>query len=127
MQNVPTGNLAGNNIEEWAKQGKRQINIISKWNWPVQQSPPARAWKKWAIALQGIASEDGDLYISLGPWRVKTHTHQTIEWNLDSTTLSLYRYYEGLWTNHRAMNYGRLRFELTGIATEEPQRITHKA
>jgi hypothetical protein len=28
---------------------------------------------------------------------------------------------------HRVINYGRLRFELTGTATVEPQRITHKA
>jgi hypothetical protein len=57
---------------------------------------------------------------------MKTHTHQTTEWNLDATTLSRYRYYKGAWTNHRDINYGRLRFELTGIATEEQQRITHK-
>jgi hypothetical protein len=50
-----------------------------------------------------------------------------IEWNLDVTTLSLYRYYEGLWTKHKAINYGRLRLELTGTATEEPRHITHKA
>jgi hypothetical protein len=28
---------------------------------------------------------------------------------------------------HRAINYGRLRFELMGTATVEPRRITHKA
>jgi hypothetical protein len=61
--------LAGNTIEEWSKQGKRQSNRTSKWNWPVQQRPPAEARKNWAIALQGIASDDGDLYSSLGRGR----------------------------------------------------------
>jgi hypothetical protein len=61
--------LAGNTIEEWEKQGKRQSNRRSKWNWPLQQSPPAGAWKTWVITLQGIASDDGDLYRSLGPWK----------------------------------------------------------
>jgi hypothetical protein len=59
--------LAGNTIEEWAKRGKRQSNRTSKWNWPVQQRPPAGAWKNWAIALQGIATDDDDLYRCLGP------------------------------------------------------------
>jgi hypothetical protein len=119
--------LAGNTIEEWAKQGKRQSNRKSKWNWPVKQRPPARAWKNWEIALQGIASEDGDLYSSLGSWKEKAHTHQTTKWNIDATTLSLFRHHEGVWTKHRAINYGRLRFELTGTATEEPRCITHEA
>jgi hypothetical protein len=35
--------LSGNNIEEWAKRGKRQSNRTIKWNWPVQQRPPAGA------------------------------------------------------------------------------------
>jgi hypothetical protein len=120
-------NLAVNIIEEWAKQGKRQINRMSKWNWPLQQSPRVRALKNWANALQGIVSEDGDLYSSLGPWKAKTQKHQMIEWNLDATTLSLFRHHEGVWTKHRAINYGRLRFELTGTATEEPRCITHEA
>jgi hypothetical protein len=74
--------LAGMTIKEWAKQGKQQSNRTSKWNWPVQQRPPAEAWKNWAIALQGIASEDGDLYRSIGPWKEKSLTHQTIEWDM---------------------------------------------
>jgi hypothetical protein len=37
--------LAGNTIEDWAKLGKRQSNRTSKWNWPVQQIPPASVWK----------------------------------------------------------------------------------
>jgi hypothetical protein len=119
--------LAGNTIEEWAKQGKRQSNRKSKWNWPVKQRPPARAWKNWEIALQGIASEDGDLYSSLGPWQDKANTHQTTEWNLYSTILSLFIHHEGVWTKHRAINYVRLWFELTGTATVEPRRIAHKA
>jgi hypothetical protein len=53
--------------------------------------------------------------------------HQTTEWSLDATTLTIYRYYEGVWKKHRAINYGRLRFELTGIASEEPRCTTHKA
>jgi hypothetical protein len=100
---------------------------MSKWNWPVQQRPPSRAWRNWTLALQGIVSEDGDLYNSLGPWRAKTNTHQSTEWNLDVTTLSLYRHHEGVWTKHRAINYDRLRFKIMGAASEEPQRITHKA
>jgi hypothetical protein len=35
--------LAGNTKEEWAKRGKHQSNRTSKWNWPIQQSPPAGA------------------------------------------------------------------------------------
>jgi hypothetical protein len=37
--------LAGKSKEDWARQGKRQANRTSKWNWPVQQRPPASAWK----------------------------------------------------------------------------------
>jgi hypothetical protein len=44
--------------------------------------------------------------------------HQSTEWNLDAITLSLYRYYEGVWTKHRAIDYGRLRFEMMEIASE---------
>jgi hypothetical protein len=119
--------LAGNTIEDWAKQGKRQINRTSKWNWPVQKRPPASACKNWAITLQGIASDDGDLYSSLGPWKATPLTHQTTEWNLDATSLSLFRHHEGIWMNRRDINYGRPRFELTGTATAEPRCITHKA
>jgi hypothetical protein len=54
------------------------------------------------------------------------NTHPSTECNLEATTLSLYRYYEGLWTKHRAINYGRLKFEITGITSEEPRRNTHK-
>jgi hypothetical protein len=53
--------------------------------------------------------------------------HQTTEYNMDAMTLSLYTYYEGVWTKHMAINYRRLRFEITGIASEEPRCITHKA
>jgi hypothetical protein len=119
--------LAGNTIEEWSKQVKRQSNRTSKWNCPVQQRPPAGAWKNWVIALQGVASGEGDLYRSLGSWKETSLTHQTTEWNLDATSWSLFRHHEGVWTNHRAINYGRLGFELTGTATVEPRRITHKA
>jgi hypothetical protein len=35
--------LVVNAIEDWAKQGKRQENRRSKWNWPVQQRPTAAA------------------------------------------------------------------------------------
>jgi hypothetical protein len=119
--------LAGNTIEEWAKQGKRQSNRTSKWNWPVQQRPPAGAWKHWVIGIQGIASDDGDLCRSLGPWKETSLTHQTTEWNLDTTSLSLFRHHEGVRTKHRAINYGRLGFELTGTVTVEPRCITHKA
>jgi hypothetical protein len=37
--------LAGNILEEWEKQGKRQSNRMSKLSWPVQQRTPAGAWK----------------------------------------------------------------------------------
>jgi hypothetical protein len=39
--------LTGNNIEEWANR-KRQRNITSKWNWPVQQRP-ADLWQNQRI------------------------------------------------------------------------------
>jgi hypothetical protein len=109
--------LSRNNIEERAKRGKRQSNRTSKWNWPVQQRPPAAAWKHWAIALQGIATDDDDLYCSLGPWSASMLTHHTTEWNLDATSLSIFRHHEGVCTKHRAINYGRLRFELMGKTT----------
>jgi hypothetical protein len=48
--------LAGNSIEELAKQGKRQANRTSKWDWLVQKMPPAATWKNWQLTLQGIAS-----------------------------------------------------------------------
>jgi hypothetical protein len=35
--------LGGKSIEDWAKQGKRQATITSKWNLPVQQRPPSAA------------------------------------------------------------------------------------
>jgi hypothetical protein len=54
-------------------------------------------------------------------------THKTTEWNLDTTTLPLFRHHEGVWTKHRATNYGRLRLELTGTTTEAPRHTTHKA
>jgi hypothetical protein len=38
---------------------------------------PTGAWKSWAITLQGIASEDRDLYRSLGQWKEKAITYQT--------------------------------------------------
>jgi hypothetical protein len=59
--------LAGKSIEDWARQGKRQAHRTRKWNWPVQQMPPAAAWENWQLTLQGIASEDGDLFQHLGP------------------------------------------------------------
>jgi hypothetical protein len=95
------------------KARETESNKTSKWNWPVPKRPPVRAWKKWVIALQGIASEDGDLYRIVGPWKEKALTHQTTECNLDATTLSLFRHHKEVWTKHRAVNYGRLRFELT--------------
>jgi hypothetical protein len=119
--------LAVNTIVEWAKQGKRQSNSTSKWNWSVQQSPPVGEWKNGAFVLQGIVSEDGHLYSSLGQWKKKALTHQMTEWNLDATKNSLFIHHEGVWMKHRAINYGRLRFELTGTESVEPQRITHKA
>jgi hypothetical protein len=119
--------LAGNTIEEWAKQGKRQSNRTSKWDCSVQQRPPAGAWKNWVIALQGIATDSDDLYRCLGPWAASLLMHQTTEWNLDATTLSLFRHHEGVWTKHCATKYGRIRFELTGTTTEAPLHITHKA
>jgi hypothetical protein len=61
------------------------------------------------------------------PWTETALTHQTTEWNLDATTLSLFRHHEVVWTTHRAIHYERLRFELTGTATVEPRHITHKA
>jgi hypothetical protein len=39
--------------------------------------------------------------------------------------MPLYRYHEGIWTKHRAVNYGRISLKLTGVETTEPRRITH--
>jgi hypothetical protein len=83
--------------------------------------------KKWQLALQGIASEDGDLFQHLGPWGDIKNTHQNTELNLDSGEMELYRHNEGIWIKHRAANYGRLRFELIGVTTAKMRHITHKA
>jgi hypothetical protein len=48
------------------------------------------------------------------------NTHQSRECNLDVREMSLCRYNEGIWTKHRAINYGRLRFELTRVEMTEP-------
>jgi hypothetical protein len=88
---------------------------------------PCWCMKNWAIALQGISTENDDIYRCLGTWTSSLLTHQTTEWNLKATTLSLFRHHDGVWTTHQATNYGRLRFELTGTTTEAPQHITHKA
>jgi hypothetical protein len=45
--------LEGNTIEEWAKQGERQANRMSKWNWAVQQRPPVASFKKMANGTTG--------------------------------------------------------------------------
>jgi hypothetical protein len=68
--------LAGKSIEDWARQGKRQASRTIMWKWPVQQRPPDATWKNWQLALQGIASEDGDLLQYLGPWGDIKNTHQ---------------------------------------------------
>jgi hypothetical protein len=67
------------------------------------------------------------MYCCLGPWSASLLTHQTTEWNLDATTLSLFRHHKGVWTKHQATNYGCLRFKLTGTTTEAPRHTTHKA
>jgi hypothetical protein len=41
--------------------------------------------------------------------------------------MALYRHDEGIWTKHRAVNFGRLRFESTWVISAEPRHITHKA
>jgi hypothetical protein len=63
----------------------------------------------------------------LGPWGDIKNAHQNTEWNLDAAVMDLYRHKEDIWKNHRAVNYGRLRFEYTGVTTVEPIHITHKA
>jgi hypothetical protein len=68
-----------------------------------------------------------DLYQQLGLWEEIKNTHQYTEWNLDARTMSLYRYNDGVWKKHRAVNYGRLRFESTEVVMTEPRHITHKA
>jgi hypothetical protein len=75
----------------------------------------------------GIALEDGDLFQQFGQWVMSKKTHQTTKWNLDARSMSLYRYHGCIWTKYRAVNYGRLRFKLTGVETTEPSHITHKA
>jgi hypothetical protein len=83
--------------------------------------------KNWQLILQGIASEYGDLFQHLGPWGDIKNAHQNTEWNLDAGAMDLYRHKEGIWTKHRAVNYGRLRFESTGVTTVELRHVTHKA
>jgi hypothetical protein len=41
--------------------------------------------------------------------------------------MTLYRHKEGMWSKHRAFNYGRFRFKYTEVSTAEPCHITHKA
>jgi hypothetical protein len=83
--------------------------------------------KNWAIALQGIATDDDGLYCCFRPWTASLLTHRRTEWNLDAKALSLFRHHIGVWTTHPATNYGHLRFELTGTTTEAPRHLTHKA
>jgi membrane protein CcdC involved in cytochrome C biogenesis len=71
--------------------------------------------------------EDGDLFQKLGLWGMLKSIHQSTEWNLYARAMSLCRYQKGIWTKHRAVNYGRLRFELTWVETTKPIYITHKA
>jgi hypothetical protein len=59
-------------------------------------APAAGAWKNWEIALQGIATDDDDVYCCLGPWTASLLTHQITEWNLDATALSIFRHHEGV-------------------------------
>jgi hypothetical protein len=54
------------------------------------------------------------------------NTHQNTEWNLDADATDLYRHKEGIWTKHRAVNYGRLMLESAGVTRAEPHHITHK-
>jgi hypothetical protein len=85
------------------------------------------AWKNWQLTLSCIASEDGDLFQHFGPWGDIKNSHQNTEWNLDAGGMTFYRHKEGMWTKHRAVNCGHLRFESTGVSTGEPRHITHKA
>jgi hypothetical protein len=41
--------------------------------------------------------------------------------------MTLYRHKKYMWTKHRAVNYGLLRFESIGVTTAEPCHITHRA
>jgi hypothetical protein len=34
---------------------------------------------------------------------------------------------KGIWTKHRAVNYGCLRFESAGVTTTEPRHVTHRS
>jgi hypothetical protein len=48
-----------------------------------------RRMEKWQLALQCIASEDGDLFQHLGPWGDIKNSHQNTEWNLDAGAMTL--------------------------------------
>jgi hypothetical protein len=87
--------LGGKSIEEWTKQGKWQATRTLKWNWSVQQRPPAASWKKWQMVLHCISSEDGDLFQHSGPRGDIKNSHQNIECNLDAGAMTLYRHTEG--------------------------------
>jgi hypothetical protein len=67
------------------------------------------------------------LFQHLGPWRDTKNSHQNTEWNLNAGAMTLYRHKEGMWSEHRAVNYGRLRFKSNGVSTAEPCHVTHKA
>jgi hypothetical protein len=52
-------------------------------------------------------------------WRVKTNTHQLTEWNIDPSTLTIYRYHEGM---RRTSAYGiqrQIQIDLTELYAVE--------
>jgi hypothetical protein len=57
--------------------------MTSKSNKQVELAGPTKAtsrrMKKWQLTLQGIASEDADLFQHLGPWGYIKNTHQNTE------------------------------------------------
>jgi hypothetical protein len=63
----------------------------------------------------------------MGTWGDIKNAHQCTAWNLDASAMELYRHNEIIWTKHRAVDYGRLRIESTGVIMAEPRNTTKKA
>jgi hypothetical protein len=42
-------------------------------NWPFQEFPPRKAWKRWHLYLQHFTNAVWELHQPLGPWYDKMH------------------------------------------------------
>jgi hypothetical protein len=82
--------IVGHHIEAWVIKGKRDGTRSSKWEWPIQQQPPAGAWKVWNKAIKEAFTEEEDITHQLGEWYDEVG-HQQTECHLNTKEGTLYR------------------------------------